>query len=147
MTAKTGQGPAAIEMHGSACGVVRQDIVKCDERVPVALERIEDHSIIGQSVGRSGLRPQRGGDQAQTFNRTALLVLKHATEMQGAKIVRVVASTRVVDLLRFPKMACLVESQGVLPRGCGAVARWVMRSFTVRENRDREIRFIRRGKR
>ena len=56
VAAKTGQAPAAIVVHGSACGVVRQHIVECGERLLVALERVEDHSVIDQSVGRSGLR-------------------------------------------------------------------------------------------
>ena len=114
VAAKTGQAPAAIKVHGSACGVVRQDIVKCGERVLVALERIEDHSIIDQSIGRSGLRLQRGGDQAQALDRAALLMPQNATQMQGIEIVRIRREHGIVDLSGLVEPSLLMQRQRLL---------------------------------
>ena len=40
----------------------RQGFVERSERLLVALERIEDNSVVDQRVGCSGLRLKRGGD-------------------------------------------------------------------------------------
>ena len=101
-------------MRRRTFGAPRQDFVERGERFLVALERFEDDPVIDQRVGRSGLRLERGGDQAQAFDRAALLMPENAAQMQGIEIVRIGREQRIVDPRGFPEPALLVQRQRLL---------------------------------
>ena len=69
-------------MGDGVAAAQRQHLVEIFQRLFVALERVKNDAVIRQHVRRARLRLQRGGDQAERFRRLALLVAKHAAQMQ-----------------------------------------------------------------
>ena len=114
VAAEARQCSTAVIVDRGAFRARRQGIVERGERLLVALERIEDNPVVDQRVGCSGLRLKRGSDQAQTFDRTTLLVLEDAAKVQRVKIVRLAVEHGLVDSVRFLEASLPVQREGLV---------------------------------
>jgi hypothetical protein len=80
----------------------------------VALQRVENDTVIGQHIRRSRPDFQRGRDQPQGLGRAALLMLEHASKMERIEIDGIGADDGFADLPRLVQSPLLMQGKRLL---------------------------------
>ncbi len=119
VAAETFERVAAIVVYDGVAGALRQRPIETLQRFFMALKRVEDHAVTRERVCRSGPRLQRRGDEAQTINRSALLMFEKARQVQRVAVLRIGRQNGVVNPFRVVELPAPVQRQRLFERAAG----------------------------